>query len=59
MVTIGIQVDIMPTPMPAWDGVGYVPTYALPTYHTGDVNAAQESAELLEVWLRRHRPDGD
>lgn len=38
------QAEIMPTPMPAWDGVAYVPTYALPTYHTGDQDAAAESA---------------
>lgn len=30
------QVRIMPTPMPSWDGVGYVPTFALPTFRTGD-----------------------
>jgi len=39
------QVRIMPTPMPAWDGVGYVPTYALPTFRTGDLGAAQEAAQ--------------
>jgi len=38
------QVKIMPTPMPAWDGVGYVPTYALPTFRVGDVDAAEDSA---------------
>ena len=37
------QVVTMPTPMPAWDGVGYVPTYALPTYKTGDLDAAADS----------------
>ncbi len=30
------QVRIMPTPLPTWDGVGYVPSYALPTFRTGD-----------------------
>jgi FtsP/CotA-like multicopper oxidase with cupredoxin domain len=30
------QVKTMPTPMPSWDGVGYVPTYSLPTFRTGD-----------------------
>lgn len=39
------QVAIMPSPMPAWDGVAYVPTYALPTYHTGDQDAAQDAAD--------------
>jgi FtsP/CotA-like multicopper oxidase with cupredoxin domain len=30
------QVKLMPTPIPSWDGVGYVDTHALPTYKTGD-----------------------
>jgi FtsP/CotA-like multicopper oxidase with cupredoxin domain len=34
------QVRVMPTPMPSWDGVGYVPSYALPTFRAGDVGAA-------------------
>ncbi len=38
------QVSMMPTPMPAWDGVGYVPTYALPTFRVGDLDAAEDSA---------------
>ena len=37
------QVRIMPTPMPAWDGVGYVPTYALPTFRVGDRDAAADA----------------
>lgn len=37
------QVRIMPTPMPSWDGVGYVPTYALPTFRTGDEDAAEDA----------------
>ena len=39
------QVRVMPTPMPAWDGVGYVPSYALPTFRTGDLDAAEDAAE--------------
>jgi FtsP/CotA-like multicopper oxidase with cupredoxin domain len=39
------QVRIMPTPMPAWDGVGYVPTYALPTFRIGDLDAAEDAAK--------------
>jgi FtsP/CotA-like multicopper oxidase with cupredoxin domain len=39
------QVRIMPTPMPSWDGVGYVPTYALPTFRTGDLDAAEDAAD--------------
>jgi FtsP/CotA-like multicopper oxidase with cupredoxin domain len=38
------QVSIMPTPMPSWDGVGYVPTYALPTFRTGDLEATEDAA---------------
>ena len=30
------QFTIMPTPMPTWDGVGYVETIALATFRTGD-----------------------
>jgi len=30
------QFQIMPTPMPSWDGVSYVDTVALPTARTGD-----------------------
>ncbi|MEX2499816.1 MAG: multicopper oxidase domain-containing protein [Wenzhouxiangellaceae bacterium] len=39
------QARIMPTPMPAWDGVTYVPTYALETFRTGDLDAAEDSAD--------------
>ncbi|HIC69760.1 MAG TPA: copper oxidase, partial [Candidatus Latescibacteria bacterium] len=35
------QVRVMPTPMPTWDGVGYVPSYALPTFRSGDPEAKQ------------------
>ena len=35
----------MPTPMPTWDGVGYVPSYALPTFRTGDLDAAEAAAD--------------
>jgi FtsP/CotA-like multicopper oxidase with cupredoxin domain len=34
------QVVIMPTPMPTWDGVTYVDSRALPTFRTGDLDAA-------------------
>ncbi|WP_408004441.1 multicopper oxidase domain-containing protein [Pseudomonas schmalbachii] len=30
------QVQVMPTPLPTWDGVTYAPSVALPTYRTGD-----------------------
>ena len=38
------QVDLMPTPMPSWDGVGYVSSHALPTFRTGDTDAADDAA---------------
>jgi FtsP/CotA-like multicopper oxidase with cupredoxin domain len=37
------QVKIMPTPMPTWDGVTYVDSFALLTARTGDVDAAINS----------------
>ncbi len=39
------QTVIMPTPMPSWDGVGYVDTRALPTFRTGDREAAEDFAD--------------
>ncbi len=39
------QVRVMPTPMPTWDGVGYVPSYALPTFRSGDLDAAEDAAD--------------
>ncbi len=39
------QVLIMPTPMPSWDGVSYVPSFALPTFRTGDEDAAEDAAK--------------
>jgi FtsP/CotA-like multicopper oxidase with cupredoxin domain len=42
------QVRVMPTPMPSWDGVGYVPSYALPTFRTGQVDASEPDAAAPE-----------
>jgi FtsP/CotA-like multicopper oxidase with cupredoxin domain len=42
------QVRVMPTPMPSWDGVGYVPSYALPTFRTGQVDASEPAAAAPE-----------
>jgi manganese oxidase len=39
------QVRVMPTPLPSWDGVKYVPSFALPTFRTGDLEAAEDAAE--------------
>lgn len=36
------QMRVMPTPMPTWDGVGYVPSFALPTFRAGDLEATGE-----------------
>jgi FtsP/CotA-like multicopper oxidase with cupredoxin domain len=47
------QVKLMPTPMPAWDGVSYVDTVALPTARTGD--GTGEFGPLFEpvtTWVR-------
>ena len=30
------QVELMPTPIPSWDGVSYVDSVALPTFRSGD-----------------------
>ena len=30
------QVQLMPTPLPTWDGVEYVDSAALPTFRSGD-----------------------
>ncbi len=35
------QVLVLPTPMPAWDGVSYVQTFALSTFRIGDLDAAE------------------
>ena len=36
------QVLVLPTPMPSWDGVSYVQTYALSTFRTGDEDEAED-----------------
>jgi FtsP/CotA-like multicopper oxidase with cupredoxin domain len=46
------QTELMPTPLPSWDGVTYVDTHALPTFREGD--AVGEYGPLLEpvsVWV--------
>ena len=48
------QVELMPTPLPSWDGVGYVDSVALPTARTGDdVGEFGPSldGEAVEIWL--------
>ena len=43
-------VSVMPTPMPTWDGCGFVDTVSLPTFRTGDVALIGDPL---------HIPDGD
>jgi hypothetical protein len=48
------QVKLMPTPIPTWDGIGYVDSVALPTFRTGDGVGLDGGIELdpLSVWIR-------
>ena len=43
------QVRVMPTPMPTWEGVGYVPSYALPTFRTGDLGLDPDNPDNDEI----------
>ncbi|MCH9034947.1 MAG: multicopper oxidase domain-containing protein, partial [Planctomycetes bacterium] len=43
------QVLVLPTPMPSWDGVSYVQTFALPTFRIGDEDAAEDFDEFGHV----------
>ena len=43
------QVLVLPTPMPSWDGISYVQTFALPTFRTGDEDAAEDFDEFGHV----------
>ncbi len=45
------QVKLMPTPLPTWDGVGYVDSVALPTFRTGDaVGEYGPVMDPVSVW---------
>ncbi|MEE9338516.1 MAG: multicopper oxidase domain-containing protein, partial [Methylococcaceae bacterium] len=47
------QVKLMPTPIPTWDGVGYVDSVALPTIRTGDeVGQFGPDLEPVDVWVK-------
>jgi FtsP/CotA-like multicopper oxidase with cupredoxin domain len=47
------QVKLMPTPLPTWDGVGYVDSVALPTFRTGDaVGEFGPELDPVDVWVR-------
>ncbi len=48
------QVKLMPTPLPSWDGVGYVDSVALPTARTGDDTGEFGPGlddQAVEIWL--------
>lgn len=48
------QVKLMPTPIPTWDGVGYVDTVALPTARSGDGDGQwgpSLDSEAVEIWV--------
>ena len=48
------QVQLMPTPIPSWDGVSYVDTVALPTARTGDDTGEfgpNLDDQAVQVWL--------
>ncbi len=45
------QLELMPAPIPTWDGVEYVDSAALPTFRTGDgtgISTAVNGVDLLE-----------
>jgi FtsP/CotA-like multicopper oxidase with cupredoxin domain len=45
------QVQLMPTPLPTWDGVSYVDSVALPTFRTGDaVGEYGPELDPVSVW---------
>ena len=47
------QVKLMPTPLPSWDGVGYVDTVALPTIREGDGKGEfGPQMDPLDVWVK-------
>ena len=47
------QVQMMPTPIPSWDGVSYVDTIALPTARTGDgVGEFGPVLDPVSTWVK-------
>ncbi len=46
------QTELMPTPLPTWDGVTYVDTHALPTFRTGEgIGEYGPLLEPVEIWV--------
>ncbi len=50
------QLDFLPAPIPTWDGVGYVPSVALPTARTGEVGPPPPVGEQLRVAAAQYSP---
>jgi len=51
------QLEFLPAPIPTWDGVGYVPSLALPTARTGNVGEPPPpSGERLTVTAAQYSP---
>ncbi|MDH3641444.1 MAG: multicopper oxidase domain-containing protein, partial [Gammaproteobacteria bacterium] len=47
------QVELMPAPIPSWDGVTYVDTRALPTFRTGDaIGEYGPELQPMSIWVR-------
>ncbi|GAB3650279.1 cytochrome c peroxidase [Ramlibacter alkalitolerans] len=53
------QHQLMPTPLPTWDGVTYAPSVGLPTYHTGlgSMNAPRLPPANIETFGAIIRPE--
>ena len=46
------QTELMPTPLPTWDGVTYVDSHALPTFRTGEgIGEYGPLLEPISVWV--------
>ena len=52
------QVRVMPTPMPTWDGVGYVSSFALPTFRSGG-DPADYNADSIVINETNEEPTPD
>ncbi len=51
------QLEFLPAPIPSWDGVGYVPSVALPTARTGDGGVTPPPpGEVLQVAQAQFSP---
>ena len=53
------QTMLLPTPMPTWDGVGYVNSDALATFRTGDLDAKNNGIDIPTDPANGGDVDGD